>query len=470
MNFSNPIVGGTSLIRNSIHSPDFITGVQGWTINKDGSVEFSNGTFRGTLVANSLTATSIGASTIQGSDWQGGTMEDPDITFTTSGSGSLLCYGTTLVPQTFTASGSFVVPAGITSLKVQCWSGGGGGQSGSGAGGSGGEYAAENALAVTPGETLTVTVGTGGSGGPSGTGGPGSDGTVSSVLRGGTALVTAHPGKGSIHFTSIAGGTGSTNSIHFNGGSAIIGTAGTTKGGGGGGGSAGTSSGGNSGNANAGITGGNGGAAVTGGAAGGKGGTGSVGSGQTAGAAGSIPGGGGGTGGAGSTSNAAGGTGGRGQVIITYQSAQTLVATVAPAANTDTFSNSSSPQTPEVYHTVPTLQNGWTDRHSVQSTYPVSSYRLMPSGDVEMNLHVVAGTLTTGTLLFTMPAAYIPVHTQIMPVACDTSATPVLSTSGTPLVIIRGSLDTGPGQVQVANLPTNTTRIFNSSIQYNVTL
>jgi hypothetical protein len=49
--FSNPVVGGKGvLIRESIHSPNFLTGVDGWTINKDGSVEFNNGVFRGTIV------------------------------------------------------------------------------------------------------------------------------------------------------------------------------------------------------------------------------------------------------------------------------------------------------------------------------------------------------------------------------------------------------------------------------------
>jgi hypothetical protein len=47
MTFSNPIVGGTTLIRPAIHSPNFVTGVSGWSINKDGSAEFSDLTVRG---------------------------------------------------------------------------------------------------------------------------------------------------------------------------------------------------------------------------------------------------------------------------------------------------------------------------------------------------------------------------------------------------------------------------------------
>lgn len=49
MPFSNPIAGGTALARNALNSPNFQTGVQGWSINRDGSAEFNSGTFRGGL-------------------------------------------------------------------------------------------------------------------------------------------------------------------------------------------------------------------------------------------------------------------------------------------------------------------------------------------------------------------------------------------------------------------------------------
>lgn len=47
MPFTDPIVAGTVLIREAIRSPNYVPGVSGWTINRDGSVEFMNGTFRG---------------------------------------------------------------------------------------------------------------------------------------------------------------------------------------------------------------------------------------------------------------------------------------------------------------------------------------------------------------------------------------------------------------------------------------
>lgn len=51
MPWSNPIIGGNGeLIRESIHSPSYVAGVTGWSINKDGSAEFNNVTVRGDLV------------------------------------------------------------------------------------------------------------------------------------------------------------------------------------------------------------------------------------------------------------------------------------------------------------------------------------------------------------------------------------------------------------------------------------
>lgn len=50
MAWSNPIVGGgNTLIRQSIHSPDYVAGVSGWSINKDGSAEFNDVVVRGEL-------------------------------------------------------------------------------------------------------------------------------------------------------------------------------------------------------------------------------------------------------------------------------------------------------------------------------------------------------------------------------------------------------------------------------------
>lgn len=47
MPFSNPIVGGNILVRPAIQSPDYVAGVSGWAIMRDGTAEFNDATFRG---------------------------------------------------------------------------------------------------------------------------------------------------------------------------------------------------------------------------------------------------------------------------------------------------------------------------------------------------------------------------------------------------------------------------------------
>lgn len=51
MPFANPIVAGVELVREAIQSADYVPGVSGWCIRRDGSAEFAAGTFRGDLVA-----------------------------------------------------------------------------------------------------------------------------------------------------------------------------------------------------------------------------------------------------------------------------------------------------------------------------------------------------------------------------------------------------------------------------------
>lgn len=45
--FTNDAVGGTTLVRPAIESPNFVTNVSGWQIAQDGSAQFNNITIRG---------------------------------------------------------------------------------------------------------------------------------------------------------------------------------------------------------------------------------------------------------------------------------------------------------------------------------------------------------------------------------------------------------------------------------------
>ncbi|MFO7658808.1 MAG: hypothetical protein R6W78_17240, partial [Bacteroidales bacterium] len=197
-----------------------------------------------------------------------------------------------VVTQTYSANGTFTVPAGVGQITVECWGGGGGTRNDGTArrgGGGGGAYA-RSVLIVTPGEDYSVTVGTGGI-----AANPGQAGGNSSF----STLVIASGGAGG----GNSGGTGgtvaaSTGDVRYAGGS------GSTRGnpiGGGGGGSAFNNANGNDG---VGTVGGNG--------------TGNGGDGGANGQSGNdgfVPGGGGGGRG---NNGAVGGAGADGQVIVTY--------------------------------------------------------------------------------------------------------------------------------------------------------
>lgn len=206
--------------------------------------------------------------------------------------------------KTFTASGLFGVPHGVTSIKVEAIGGGagsGGGNFGDqkGGGGGGGAYAAELTLAVTPGTMFTVTVGA--AGGNNSNGGDSSFGS-SVIAKGGTTANTPPSGPGPGGAGGLA--SASTGTIKFNGGNGAAAT--STTGGGGGGGAGPGGAGGNASGTTAGV----------GQSPGGNGGIGGP-NGQ-AGTAGSIYGGGGGGGAGGNLQRA----GAAGVVIVTYEETQ----------------------------------------------------------------------------------------------------------------------------------------------------
>lgn len=259
-------------------------------------------------------------------------------------------------------SSTFTVPAGVTSITVEAWGAGGGGGNGSGGSGSGGAGGgggfAQADIAVTPGESLTLNIGSGGMKASAASDG-GYGGGFSAVLRGGTYLVQAGGGGGGGGTQGTgAGGIGGAGG----GANAIAGTAGGgTTGGGGGGlgsgtagaaGTAGTSGiAGNSGAANqGGDAGGSGTTCTT--AVTGRGGNGGTGAGGKGGTATSCSGGGGGGGGrfggggggsAINTTNRGGGGGGGGSSLVTGSgTTQTAGSGTTPGNNTDPLRASSA--------------------------------------------------------------------------------------------------------------------------------
>ena len=47
--FSNDAVGGTTLVRPAIQSPNYKHGVSGWAVFQDGTAEFNSLVIRGTI-------------------------------------------------------------------------------------------------------------------------------------------------------------------------------------------------------------------------------------------------------------------------------------------------------------------------------------------------------------------------------------------------------------------------------------
>ncbi len=141
--------------------------------------------------------------------------------------------------KTFTSSTTWTVPANVTSVTIECWGGGGKGADMSpgpngGGGGGGGAYASST-VNVTPGQSLTVTVG--------------GQGGTSQVAGNGSTLVKAVGGSNASGTTGGQGGQASacTGAVKYSGGNGGNGCEGIWAGSGGGGAAAG-----NHGNGNAG--------------------------------------------------------------------------------------------------------------------------------------------------------------------------------------------------------------------------
>ena len=226
---------------------------------------------------------------------------------------SLINYG-----QTFTSTGTWLCPAGVTSITIECWGGGGAGGGSitllypnAGAGGGGGGYTKTTSVSVTPGNTYNITVGQGGAGNANVFTGSinGNNGGDSYF---GASIGIAHGGNG-------GGGNGGSAGVGGVGGTWNGGNGAAAKdnqnSGGGGGGAGSASIGGNAnqlipGSGGTGNSSGSGGAGISTNAAGNSGNI--------------IGGGGGGAGQAGVFSAFTGGSGASGEVILTNTTPPTI--------------------------------------------------------------------------------------------------------------------------------------------------
>lgn len=59
MTFQNSILSGTTLVRDSIQSENFVAGTSGWSIDRDGSAEFASLSARGAVYSDNGTETSF---------------------------------------------------------------------------------------------------------------------------------------------------------------------------------------------------------------------------------------------------------------------------------------------------------------------------------------------------------------------------------------------------------------------------
>lgn len=123
---------------------------------------------------------------------------------------------------TTTGTQTWTVPVGITEISAVCIGGGGGGGGGEsgrneGVSGGGGGGLSYGKIAVTPGETLTIVVGTGGNGGASSS--SGTAGGASSISRGVEVLLQGGGGgAGQERSTGTVTGGTSTGTARLGGG------------------------------------------------------------------------------------------------------------------------------------------------------------------------------------------------------------------------------------------------------------
>ncbi len=297
-------------------------------------------------------------------------------------------------------SGNCNVPAGVTSITIQAWGGGGAGKSGTGmpasrgGGGGGGSYCSAT-FAVTPGQALTVSV--------AGLANGGANGKTTTVSGTGISGLTALGGYAGDAF-GIAGTGGTTDGCTAPGAVAFRGGAGgSTVSGGGGGGSATTAS--DGGNASGTVGG-------TGAGNGGNGGTSSQAS-----TGGSVPGGGGG-GGADNGPGISASTGAPGRVVMSF------TANAAPVASDVVITGLPIPQVGQ------TLTGSYTYTDADSDPEGASTFQWKRGGDIitgatSLQYTPVADDVGHGLTFCVTPAASS--GTAAGAQACSNATAPVVA-------------------------------------------
>ena len=223
----SPTIGTVTVASSGTVSVPFTAGATGGSTITSYNITSSAGSFTATGSSSpiSLTAAFIAGTsytfTITATNANGTSLAS-------SASNSVTPVVSYALSQTFNASGNYLVPAGknyISGFLIAAGGGGGGGGSGNtgdmgylggGGGGSAGKAVAFKDYPVTPGETISITVGSSGNGGngvinnaPSGAGNAGGATTLSN-------LITVNGGGGGGGGTFTQGGGSNTGSLSYN--------------------------------------------------------------------------------------------------------------------------------------------------------------------------------------------------------------------------------------------------------------
>jgi hypothetical protein len=175
------------------------------------SVTGSDLTMSGTTGTNITNATLVNTGVTAGT--YGSNTQIPQVTVDAKGritSATALSLFTAQNTVIFTSSGTWTVPQGVTTILVSGCAGGGGGGSNTsngGPGGGAGQSVIKKSISVTPNSTINITIGAGGAGGTNNA--AGGNGGSTTLVSGGSTLLSLNGGNGGAGGTSaVLGGDG----------------------------------------------------------------------------------------------------------------------------------------------------------------------------------------------------------------------------------------------------------------------